>query len=342
MAPLMVRAGAGTRGDPADFLHAPGAARVEPREDPGRHQAQFVGPRRGGDADPEHAVRGDRLGRGDRGDLRSHQLRPLLDDARLLQPLGEAGLLEVARQRVGQRGRRAPLRAHAGSPFRRPCRQHRRASRSGGSSSRRGAVTNTCRSGASEQPARPAAAAARGRARRRRRRAAAPARCRAPPRSVASSISLSAIAALRCWPVRPELPERPAADLEHQVVAVRPDRGDAAGPVAAAAPRASAAVPGAGLRQLRPPAVAERARPRLRPGTRTRRANCSAARRRPSAAASPHHVGARRGERRRRTRGPASAPLLPQRAVPLGQRARDSASSARRYARSASDSIRSR
>ena len=41
-------------------------------------------------------------GRGDRGDLRSHQLRPLLEDRRLLQPLLEAATAEVARERVGQ------------------------------------------------------------------------------------------------------------------------------------------------------------------------------------------------------------------------------------------------
>ena len=177
----------------------PGPPRVEAGEDPGRHQTQFVGPRRRGDADPEHPVRGDRLGRGDRGDLRSDQLRPLLDDARLLHPLGEARLLEVARQGVGQRGGRASLASRVTFPA--SIRQTGSA-RSGGSSSSRGAVRNTWRSGASSSRR----ASRRCRSRSNAANTSSSSSAGSVPRaarSAASSISLSATAAPRCWPLEP-------------------------------------------------------------------------------------------------------------------------------------------
>ena len=123
--------------DPADFLDPPRPARIEPGQDPGRHQTQLVGPRarsrRGPGAAPS---RRDRLGGGDRRDLRADQLGPLLDDAGLLQPLGEARLLEVARERLGERaGRRASGSPDSPVP---PSRSHTGRSASGGSSSRRG------------------------------------------------------------------------------------------------------------------------------------------------------------------------------------------------------------
>src|SRR5262245_9253136 len=86
-------------GYPADLPHSPRASGIEPGEDARGHEAQLVRPRRRGDANPEQPVLRHRLRRGDCRDLWPDQDGPFLDDAGLLQALGEPRLLEVARER---------------------------------------------------------------------------------------------------------------------------------------------------------------------------------------------------------------------------------------------------
>src|SRR3954467_4241038 len=87
---------------PADLLHSSGPAGVEPGQNLRCHQTQLVGPRRRDHPHPEHAIGSDRVGRCYGGDLGPHQLGPLLDNAGLLHPLGQARLPEVAGEGLGE------------------------------------------------------------------------------------------------------------------------------------------------------------------------------------------------------------------------------------------------